>query len=187
MTAFPQTITIIRHGEKPTGQKHSPLGVDERGKEQADSLTPRGWQRAGALAVLLGGRAVPTPFLRPTILYTCGYPTDPQGLTRRPRETITPLSLRLGLTIQVPVIKDHGADLATDYVLKESGQDVLICWEHHHIPPMVAALAKALDIKEIPAAGRLWPEDDFSTALIFSRAGQGYDLRQVNQDVLSGD
>lgn len=79
MTAFPRTITIIRHGEKPTGEKHSALGVDLQGKERPDSLTPRGWQRAGALAVLLGGEQVPAPFTRPSVLYTCGYPSDPQG------------------------------------------------------------------------------------------------------------
>lgn len=187
MTEFPQTITIIRHGEKPTGEKHSPRGVDVKGKERPDSLTPRGWQRAGALAALLGAEQVRAPFTRPSVLYTCGYPHDPEGLMHRPRETITPLSLKIALEIQTPVIKDDGAVLATEHVLKNAAQNVLICWEHHHIPPMVAALAQVLGVGELPSAGKRWPDDDFSTALIFLRAEGGYELRQVNQGVLEGD
>ncbi|GAA5513881.1 hypothetical protein Dcar01_02630 [Deinococcus carri] len=64
---------------------------------------------------------------------------------------------------------------------------MLVCWEHHNIPPMVAALAEALGVSEIPAAGKQWPDDDYSSALIFLRAGDGVELRQVSQGVLDGD
>ncbi|GAA5532236.1 hypothetical protein [Deinococcus aluminii] len=187
MTSFPQSITVIRHGEKPTGAKDSASGVNERGEARPDSLTPRGWQRAGALAALLGAERVLAPFTRPTVLYACGYHGDPAGQHHRPRETITPLSWRLGLDIHAPLLKTEGAALATEHMLKDAGQEVLVCWEHHNIPPMVAALAEALGVSQIPAAGRQWPDSDFSSALIFSRAGDGFELRQVSQGVLDGD
>lgn len=97
------------------------------------------------------------------------------------------MALKLGLPIQTPVLKGHEAQLATGYILKDAGYDVLICWEHHHIPAMVAALAPVLGVVEIPPAGKLWPDDDYCTALIFSRAGERYELRQVSQGVLDGD
>ena len=40
------TIFIIRHGEKPAGDKQ---GVTLHGKKSDDSLIAEGWQRAGAL------------------------------------------------------------------------------------------------------------------------------------------
>ena len=59
-----ETILIIRHAEKPTLGGDS--GVDLSGAESSHSLTPRGWQRAGAWAQLfvppLGQKpALPTP------------------------------------------------------------------------------------------------------------------------------
>jgi len=47
-----QKIMIIRHAEKP--EHHGPRGVDENGNEDKESLTVRGWQRAGALVQFFG-------------------------------------------------------------------------------------------------------------------------------------
>ena len=47
----PDTIMIIRHGEKPAG-KNAPFGIDGTGNQSAGSLTVQGWARAGALAEL---------------------------------------------------------------------------------------------------------------------------------------
>ncbi|WP_345465902.1 hypothetical protein [Deinococcus carri] len=129
MTSFPQTITVIRHGEKPTGAKDSANGVNERGEARSDSLTPRGWQRAGALTALLGAEQVRAPFTRPTVLYTCGYHGDPEGQHHRPRETITPLSRKLGLDIHAPLLKTEGAALAT--ARRRSGRAGLLGTPQH--------------------------------------------------------
>lgn len=180
----PRSITLIRHGEKPTDHNRD-QGVNERGHARPDSLSPRGWQRAGALAALLGGKLVSAPFVRPTALYTCGYPDNPDGTKHRPHETITPLSRRLGLDIRVPVTKTEGPQLAT-LLLNDTG-DVLVCWEHDNIPPIAAALAQALGLEELPAAAKLWPDDDFHSALIFSRSGRTWSVVQVSEDVLGGD
>lgn len=179
------TITLIRHGEKPSDQNRD-QGVNERGKERPDSLSPRGWQRAGALAALLGAKVVNAPFSRPTALYTCGYPDNPDGSRHRPHETITPLSRKLGLEIRVPVLKTQGPELAA-LILKDDRADTLVCWEHHNIPPLAAALAQALGIQDLPAAAQLWPDDDFHSALIFSRLEHRWQVHQVSEDVLYGD
>jgi hypothetical protein len=42
--------------------------VDELGQQHVDSLIPRGWQRAGALAALLGATTPSTPPVRHVIL-----------------------------------------------------------------------------------------------------------------------
>jgi hypothetical protein len=45
-------ILLLRHAEKPDRSESGP-GLTPEGQEDAQSLTLRGWQRAGALAVLL--------------------------------------------------------------------------------------------------------------------------------------
>src|ERR1700743_2749207 len=47
----PQRVMFIRHAEKPPGvPPYDGAGVDAKGKKDKESLTVRGWQRAGALA-----------------------------------------------------------------------------------------------------------------------------------------
>lgn len=182
MPNSPRTITIIRHGEKPTDP---PYGITENGEPKATSLTPRGWQRAGALAAVLGGVSVPAPFVRPTALFAPAYS---DGIVHRPIETITPLSQKLGLIIQTPVKKEDGQALASDWLLGQADQDVLVCWEHHNIPPIVAALASAFGIAQVPAIGQTWPENDFSSALIFASQPDGsYTLSVASEGLLAGD
>ena len=45
-------IMLMRHAEKPATDL-SPYGVTLEGERSKESLAPRGWQRAGALANLL--------------------------------------------------------------------------------------------------------------------------------------
>ena len=49
--ASPDTIVLIRHGEKP-GQDGPPHGVNRHGEHDDHSLSVRGWTRAGALAAM---------------------------------------------------------------------------------------------------------------------------------------
>ncbi|WP_309570462.1 hypothetical protein [Deinococcus sp.] len=189
MPATPRRITLIRHAEKPDEKnpEQLPHGMTENGEIQPTSLTVRGWQRAGGLAVVFGPpHDQPSPpHMRPTVLYAPAYP---DGLTHRPTETITPLSRRLGLTIQAPVPKGAEAALVTEHLLGQADQDVLVCWEHHHLPAIAAALAGAVHVSASAPNATLWPDDDFSSALVYTRNGDGvYALAQVKVAVLDGD
>lgn len=189
MPNSPRSITLIRHGEKPgeTNPGQPPMGVNENGLPDPSSLTPRGWQRAGALAARLGGAQVLSPFARPTALFAPAYP---DGAPHRPGETLLPLARRLNLSIQTPVQKGQEALLVSGSLLAQDGQDILVCWEHHHIPAIVAALIPVLGITDgsLPAQGQVWPDADFCSALIFTRQAAGkYALIQTSQDLLDGD
>jgi hypothetical protein len=50
---MPTTVLLVQHAEKPLGDL-PPFGVTEQGVVDTESLTPRGWQRAGALVGFLG-------------------------------------------------------------------------------------------------------------------------------------
>jgi len=187
MKTGPRTITILRHAEKPSAvdSLQPAFGVDEQGRPQAESLIPRGWQRAGALAAMLGSAAPPSPFVRPTALFTPAYP---DGTLHRPGETVTPLARRLKLQIQTPVAKGQEDALVSASLLLQSGQDVLVCWEHHHIPAITAALTLALGVSTLTPNGTLWPDTDFSSALVFVRQADGlYTLTQTRLSLLDGD
>lgn len=182
----PRSITIIRHAEKPNENdpKDPPFGVLPDGTENPHSLTPVGWQRAGALAALVGGPAVRTPFVRPTVLIAPQYP-DRDDI-HRPHQTIVPLAARVGVPIGSPVTEGHEDDLARQILLMDA-HDVLVCWEHHHLPAIVAGLAPALGVTALPPNAVEWPDDDFWSALVFVNAGGVWTLVQVSQALLAGD
>ncbi|WP_407538155.1 hypothetical protein Q0M94_08665 [Deinococcus radiomollis] len=187
MKTAPRTVTILRHAEKPDEKdaRKPPFGVDENGQAQSTSLIPRGWQRAGALAAMFGAASLPLPFVRPTLLVAPAYA---DGLAHRPGETLAPLARRLGLQVRTPVPKGEEEALVSGTLLKHAAHDLLVCWEHHHIPAIVTALAAALGVNTLPANGQLWPDDDFSSVLVF--AGQpsgGHTLTQLSMGLLDGD
>ncbi|GGR31778.1 hypothetical protein GCM10008957_48000 [Deinococcus ruber] len=161
--------------------------MDEHGQPNTESLIPRGWQRAGALAAVLGGDVPPPPFVRPTAVFAPAYP---DGALHRPGETITPLARRLQVHLQTPVPKGQEEMLVSGSLLALAGQnqDVLVCWEHHHLPALAAALTQALGISTLPPNATLWPETDFSSALVFVRQQDSvYALTQTTLKLLDGD
>ncbi len=163
----PATLTIIRHGEKPEESGHrAPYGVDADGSPCSSSLTTQGWERAGALGLLLGEPAVPRPFVRPTAIVTPSY--GAQTPRHRTTQTVSALARRLGLTPLTPYPKGSEGSVAA--MLLDLDGDVLICWEHHHIPALVAALAATLQLSTLPSLATQWPDDDFSSALVITLA-----------------
>ncbi|MCM0082430.1 hypothetical protein L4X63_12600 [Geomonas sp. Red32] len=88
-------IMLIRHAEKPAGEG-PPYGVDGEGNREEDSITPLGWQRAGALVVLFAPAhgALQGPGLSPPqYLFACGKEKERTRL--RPLQTVVPLAKRL--------------------------------------------------------------------------------------------
>jgi phosphohistidine phosphatase SixA len=138
----PAIVMIIRHAEKP----------DEPATGAKDpNLNARGYQRADALATV-----IPDHFPRPDFLIA----TKETKGSRRPIETITPLSKALHEAIDATIADDDYATLAHQVLTdpKYAGKVVLIAWHHGKIPE----LAEALGVKGVPAKwkdsvfDRLW-------------------------------
>jgi hypothetical protein len=191
-TTTPRTIYVIRHGEKPPdpnpgkGNTAATLGIDVNGTPDSSSLTPVGWQRAGALATLFAPSSGPLRMglLAPTELYSPSYKGGSTG--HRTHDTIFPLSQLLsGVKFDDTKYaegdeKKFGEHLAA----KTSGVD-LVCWEHSHIPAIANAIVGKANESEIP---QKWPGERFDVIWIFTTATSGgYTFNQVPQLLLFGD
>ena len=177
-------IMIVRHAEKPTGQAD---GVDESGANSAHDLIVRGWQRAGALAVLfapaqgpLGNALLATP----DFLFASAAADDPvpgNSKSRRPQETLMPLALKLALVINLSFSKGQEEELAA--AAQACAGPVLIAWQHEAIPAIANAI---LGDQSAPQA---WPSSRFDLVFVFTLAPATgtYDFAQVPQSVLAGD
>lgn len=123
----PAQIYLIRHGEKPeNGSAGKGFGVDVDGSEDAHALVTRGWQRAGALAVLFAPAVGPlrAGVQTPTALYAPDYGGPVASQAHRPYQTIEGLSDLLGVPIntdfaenQEPALANAVAGMSTAVVL----------------------------------------------------------------------
>jgi hypothetical protein len=181
----PARIMFIRHAEKP--KNGLPRGVTLDGTEDPESLTPRGWQRAGALVRhfcprpdLFQGSEEQTA-MTPTVVFAAG--TGPDSPSQRPIETATPLVDLLNTLRPTPFITHHlKADhkAVMDDVLAQTGT-VLLVWEHKEIAPLAALIPDA------PKIPKRWPDDRFDIVWIFDRTATGWTFSQQPQLLLSGD
>jgi len=109
---MPTSISLIRHGEKQIGDA-LPQGISVDGTPDPNSLTPRGWQRAGALVGLFVERSPGgAPPLLPTPDHLFASEVGPHSQSRRPAETLLPIAERLGITIAEPFLQDQLDELA---------------------------------------------------------------------------
>lgn len=157
---FAAQIMLIRHGEKPPGDP-PPHGVSAHGERDMESLTVRGWQRAGALASLFApatGKDARHGLSVPRQLYAC----NPHKHSKRTRQTLTPLARKLGIEINEDFSAGDEAELARH--ARERHGAVLICWRHHHLhtlahhrsssrQPELPSLPSALSIPGAANAG----------------------------------
>ena len=175
-------IMVIRHAEKPPNTP-PPYGVVLEGKREKESLTVRGWQRAGALACFFAPTNSPfsDPALaEPQFLYA-SKPTKRNG-SRRPFETITPLAEKLAIRIN-----SHFPKLEAEGMLEEvflCAGVVLICWQHQYIPKIANYILGSETM-----APQDWPEDRFDMVWVFDQdpATARYGFQQVPQSLLMGD
>jgi hypothetical protein len=171
--AQPDVVMIIRHGEKPP-DSGKPYGITEDGTEDSSSLIVRGWQRAGALAGLFtSGSRVRVP----GALYAVD---NSSGKHMRMPQTITPLSKRLGIALNLTYGGGDEAALAAE-ITKRSGT-TLICWKHSAIPHIVANLGSVS-----PTPPSRWDSSRFDVVWVFTRGGTGWTFSQVPQLLLAGD
>jgi hypothetical protein len=194
--APPEAIYILRHGEKPADPEPSghgkppdaPYGVDIEGNHSPHSLVPRGWQRAGGLVALFdqAGGGSKAGLLAPTVLLSPAHGSPSKNAGHRTYQTIEGLGGRLGIEIESTFGKGQEAELAASVVRDYSGV-VLICWEHHLIPSIAAALPVVRETV-IPKA---WPGHRYDVVWTFTRVPGGdtaeYAFGQIPQLLLSGD
>lgn len=148
--AHPEKIMFIRHAEKPN---HEAEGIREDGRKDPESLTARGWQRAGALSVLFRSDLRLRP---PTAIFAAASTeADP---SERPLQTITPLSRVLALEIQNKHAKEDFGSMLIEAM--NTPDVVLVSWEHKVLAAGLASgLGSGISIDgEIP---RSWPDDRF--------------------------
>jgi hypothetical protein len=175
-------IMIVRHAEKPATD-FTPYGLTINGKRTKESLTARGWQRAGALANLLAptnGHFQHSLLAQPQFIYASRF-IKRRG-SRRPIETITPLAEKLAIKINSDFPRFAVDKLLAD-VFRRKGV-VLICWQREYIPKIAASIMGSDGI--VPAE---WPEGRFDMVWIFdrSRSSARYRFHQVPQRLLMGD
>jgi broad specificity phosphatase PhoE len=176
-------IFIIRHAERPDG---SYQGINELGANDPESLIPRGWQRAGALAVFFGSKdGLPAPdqiYAAASGKKKVAPRVKVGSKSNRPIETVTPLASKLK---KVPTETYTTGDEASlvDEIVKPDGV-TLVCWEHEAIPEIAKLImGKAAGIPDP------WPGARFDVVWCFTRAGASkpWSFDQVCQRLLAGD
>ena len=181
-----QTILIIRHADKPGGD----AGVDATGMPDKDSLTPRGWQRAGIWVDLFApSLGQPLVLPKPSAIFASAPATKAEiaaghggSKSRRPLETIWSLATKLGIDVDLHFVKGQEADLAA--ALSRSDGVTLVCWQHEDI----AAIANALSPPPQGVPDN-WPGDCFNVVFCFDRseAGAAWTFQQFVPVMLKGD
>jgi hypothetical protein len=191
-------VMIVRHGEKPSVKYQAPFGTTADGEQDWESLINPGWLRAGGIALLLDPRQgwpLPAGLATPAKMYA-SKPSDSADAdsdgdkegskSKRPLETITPLSARLGHPIDLSFGKGDEKQLV-DAVLTQAGP-VLISWQHERIPDIANKLVGA----NPPVGGipQKWPDTRFDLVWVFDApvaTGQPWTFTQVPQLILPSD
>jgi hypothetical protein len=172
-------IMIIRHAEKPVA---GTVGINESGKEDNESLTVRGWQRAGALTRFFS--APPAPLQTPkAIVASAAIKQDGTGSrSLRPIQTITSLAQFLGIKPDTDHSKGQEGLAGKDICSQPS--PVLVCWQHESIPELASAI-----VNSSQAIPDTWDDKDFASVwmLSFSGASGKWSFEVRQQGLLPGD
>jgi broad specificity phosphatase PhoE len=183
------TIMVIRHAEKP----HKAIkGIDETGAEDEESLTPKGWARAGALACLFAPRgsmkvgALPSPDRIYASARQHHDKADGQRTgshSERPTQTIAMLAEKLKLDPIDKFTMGQEAELAAE--ISAAGKVSLVSWQHEKIVEIGTAIMGQAG-NGMP---KEWPDDRFDLVWVFEKAAsaKSWSFRQVCQEFLPGD
>ena len=158
-------IMVVRHAEKPYDDgREKNKGVRMDGTRSAESLAVRGWQRAGAFSLLFGSAKIAGSrgLSVPQHLYASDpEKSDQRGIkSRRSKQTLIPLAMRLDLIICTDWVKGQEDHLCRD-VLGKTGA-VLIAWPHEFIPE-IAALIPGGNIPQT----RTWDDECYDLVWVF--------------------
>lgn len=161
-------IMLIRHAEKP--EDENDLG-----------LSPRGWQRAGALVRFFApvdAAAVRRHIEQPGHVFAARA-TD-EHPSPRPRLTVEPLAEELGLQVDERFSASEPVEHVAQVLRLLSGP-VVVSWRHNELPALANAL---LGREEAPTR---WPDNRFDLVWVVHRTPTGWSFTQVPQRVLPGD
>ena len=173
-------IMLIRHAEKPLiSQSH---GVTAEGNPDKESLSIRGWQRAGALAAFFApaNDIFQHPAIATPQFLFASKPVRHHG-SLRPVETITPLAEKLGLDINSNFMKFE-AEQMMESALARPGV-VLICWQHEYLPKIARLISG--DEQAPPH----WSAHRFDEVWIFDKieTSNSCHYQRVTQNLLARD
>lgn len=173
------TLMLIRHAEKPVAG--GPGGVDEAGVPSGSSLTPRGWQRVGALARLFCPRPGTPPVAGLAVPGAVLASAPGLGSTsRRPLETVAPLAALLRL--EPDLRHGKGGEQGLAEAVQAASGTALVSWQHERIPAIVACFAVVEG--GVPTS---WPGDRFDLVWVLDRTEGGWAFSQVAQLLLDRD
>ena len=202
-------ILLLRHAEKP-GECCEDVGLGPDGRPDPESLTIRGWQRAGGLAALLApgpftallapgplaallapgplaAPASPVPrLLRPDRIHASAFRKG-GGHSRRPEQTVLPLAAKLEQVVDLRWAL-HGEEAFGAALSAQVGVVVLVCWQHQGLPALARAVAAPQRLPELPD-GWEWPKNRFDViwSLRRERPGDIWRFSQHCQLLLAGD
>ncbi|HTW95841.1 MAG TPA: histidine phosphatase family protein [Tepidisphaeraceae bacterium] len=156
----PKAIYILRHGEKPDGEKDP-------------NLSPQGYERARSLA-----KVIPEHFCTPDFIFA----TAPSKHSARPLETIEPLAQSLHMSVIDPYPDADFGKLAHALLTEPQyrGKTIVICWHHEEIP----SLARALGAESAP---RKWKSDVFDRMWVLTYSHGQVVFQDLPQKALPGD
>ncbi len=176
----PSKIMIIRHAEKPSEQEAR--GVDGDGRIDDEALSVQGWQRAGALVRFFAPLRKDEALLisRPAHLFAIKVDPSRDPKSKRPKLTLSPLSMALDLPVGQHHAKGEERALVAD-VMERPGV-VLIAWAHSRIVEIAEAIRSSSE--GLPSK---WPEERFDMVWVFDRDGDHWSFNQVPQQLLAGD
>ena len=170
----PTRIMIIRHAEE-----HEVFGITSEGQVDPQSLTVRGWQRAGALVPFFcsEARRLPTP----NAIFASGVASKSES--KRPQQTVAPLHAaprqRGPVDYSEAFAKPDTSALMAE-VMTCSGI-VLIAWNHSRIPDCVSSLPNP------PRAPKDWPGNRYDLVWVLDRTDDGWTFSEISQRLLAGD
>lgn len=179
----PGRLMFIRHAEEPGGHGAPPQGVTQDGQNDPDSLSVRGWTRAGALIGLFDPRdadGAPLPTRPEVARPTTVIAADPgRNRSKRSLQTVTPLAAALNLPIDSRYAASQTREVA-DLAVASTGP-VLVAWRHEKLNEILMA------IPGVTPTPPPWPANRYDLIYVLTGERERWRFSAAAQMLLSGD